>query len=230
MKNCRNVQKITCIAAAIILFCGIVANCQEPADSVSLIIDMPATNQTEIFVISDTLNMEEYFPTADLDSYSKHSPAKAAMMSAVVPGLGQIYNGKYWKVPIVYLAIGISTTVFVKWQNEFNRFRRAYIDINDNDPNTRFYESDRFLKFPETYTEDSKKQYIAKRKDQLRTWRDWSIVAVALSYGLNIIDANVDAHLMNFSLSDDLSLNIQPCFLENNLYSQKIGLSLRFSF
>jgi hypothetical protein len=183
--------------------------------------------ESEIIVLSDSTRMEDLFLEEDLDSYSKHSPAKAAMMSAVVPGLGQIYNRKYWKVPVVYIAIGISINRFVTFQNEFNRYRRAYIDINDNNPYTNFHNT---LGFPEYYTDENKKQYITKRKDQIRTWRDWSLVAVAASYGLNIIDANVDAHLMDFSLSDDLALHIRPCFLGNNLFSYNIGISLHFSF
>jgi hypothetical protein len=175
--------------------------------------------------------MEELFVIEDPDSYSKHSPAKAAIMSAVVPGLGQIYNRKYWKLPIVYAAVGISIYEFVRMQNGFSQFRRAYIDINDNNPYTNYHETlGAKLGFPPNYSEERKKQYISRGKDQYRTWRDWSIVAMAAAYGLNIIDANVDAHLLNFNLNDDLSLNIRPCFFENNLYSQKIGLSLRFSF
>jgi hypothetical protein len=215
------------------MFCRFNANCQEePADSTLIISDQPETDQPEtqereVIIISDTSNFEDLFEVEDMDSYSKHSPAKAAMMSAVFPGLGQIYNGRYWKVPIVYIALGVSIDRFVTFQNYFNKYRRAYIDIKDNNPYTNFHTT---IPFPESYTEENKLQHITRYKDKYRTWRDWSIVAVALSYGLNILDANVDAHLLDFNLNDDLSLNIQPCFLGNNLHSQKIGLSLRFSF
>jgi len=162
----------------------------------------------------------------DTFNYFAHSPAKAAIMSAVLPGLGQIYNKKYWKLPIVYAAIGISAERFIKFQNDFNRYRRAYIDIQDGDPNTNFHKT----LFPPNYSEEQMRQYITKNKEMLRTWRDYAIVAVVATYALNIIDANVDAHLMDFSLDDNISLNIKPCFLGNDVKSKKIGLTLQFAF
>ena len=180
-----------------------------------------------VYVLSDIDDFVMIFPVDSSGSYSKHSPAKAAIMSAVLPGLGQIYNRKYWKLPIVYAAVGISAGIFLKWQNEYSRMMRAYIDIYDKDPYTNYFDT---LDFPDWYTEAQKIQVITKRKDLLRTWRDWSIVAVVVTYALNIIDANVDAHLIDFSLDDNISLNIRPCFLENSMNSKKIGLTLQFSF
>jgi hypothetical protein len=75
-----------------------------------------------------------------------------------------------------------------------------------------------------------KLQYITKRKDMLRGWRDWSIVGVVAAFALNIIDANVDAHLIDFNLDNNISFNIRPCFFENNFKSQKFGLSLQLTF
>jgi hypothetical protein len=148
-------------------------------------------------------------PLDTLNLYVSHSPAKAAIMSAVVPGLGQIYNRKYWKVPVVYAAIGVSVERFITFQNKYNQYRRAYIDINDKDPYTNFHET---MGFPASYSEEQKRQFITKNKETLRTWRDWSIVAMVVAYALNIIDANVDAHLIDFNLEDNISLNIQPSF------------------
>ena len=181
----------------------------------------------DLIHLSDSTDLADIFPLEDLDSYSKHSPAKAAMMSAVLPGLGQIYNRKYWKVPIVYVAVGVSAYIFITWQNEFERTRKAYIDLMDKDPYTNYFE---IYGFPSFYTQDQMVQYVTKRKDILRTWRDWSIVAVVMTYALNIIDANVDAHLMDYNLDDNISLNIRPCFLENSFNSKIIGLTLQFSF
>ena len=192
-------------------------------DSISFY-DMEENN---IIIMSDTTDWSALFPTGSVESLKKHSPAKAAMLSAVVPGLGQIYNKKYWKVPIAYAAIGISAGVFLRWQNEYSRFRRAYIDINDKDPYTNFFDT---IGFPQSWTMDAKSQYITKRKEELRTWRDWSIVALVIAYAMNVIDANVDAHLMDFSVDENISLNIKPCFFEKSFDSQKIGLSLRLSF
>jgi len=182
----------------------------------------------EIILITDDTDLSKIFKFDTL-GYSKHSPAKAAMMSAVLPGLGQIYNGKYWKVPIVYIAIGISAERFLTFQNQYTRFRRAYVEMRDQDPYTNYHHS-KSLGLPSWYTDAQIEQSITKGKDKLRTWRDYAIVAVVASYALTIIDANVDAHLMDFSLDDNISLNIRPCFLENSIFSKKIGLTLQFSF
>ncbi len=196
---------------------------QTPADTTTVIRQIP---ETDIILISDTTVFASTYPV-DTSFYTKHSPAKAAIMSAVLPGLGQVYNKKYWKVPIVYAAIGTSVYYFLKFQNNYQKYRRAYIDFNDNNEYTNYWKT---IGLPSYYTSNQISQTVSRNKDLYRTWRDWAIVAVVLTYGLNIIDANVDAHLMDYDISDDLSLNISPCFLGNGLYSQKIGLNLRFTF
>lgn len=186
---------------------------QEPVDSL----------EANTILLSDSTVFAQTYPLDSL-TYAKHSPAKATIMSAVLPGLGQVYNKKYWKVPVVYAAIGISVSYYLKFQNKYQQYRRAYIDYNDRDDNTNYWKTMNFppnIDLPNTLT---------RNKDQYRTWRDWAIVAVGLSYALNIIDANVDAHLMDFSLDDNISLNIQPCFLEKDIDSKKIGLSLQLTF
>jgi len=209
--------------AAMLFICSLNVAGQEPAMTDSI----PDFDAPRVIVISDTTDFTTFLPVWNIESYSIHSPAKAAIMSAVLPGLGQIYNKKYWKVPIVFAAVGTSVGVFLKWQNEYNRSIRAYIDIFDNDPFTNFHET---FGFPSFYDDNMKKQYITRRKDQLRVWRDWSIVAMVAAYTLNIIDANVDAHLIDFSIDDNISLNIKPYFFGNGFDSQKIGLSLRLTF
>ena len=179
-----------------------------------------------IIVMSDSIDWFSTLPVESLEDYYKHSPAKAAMMSAVLPGLGQAYNRKYWKIPIVYLALGISIERFVYFQNYYNKYRRAYITFNDGDPYTNFHDTI----FPEFFTDTQISHHINRSKDRFRTWRDYAVVAVVLSYMMNIIDANVDAHLMDFSLDDNISLKISPVFFDNVLISQKLGLSLRVFF
>ena len=225
------ILKILSAATVIILCCQNITG-QEPVDSTNFSKytepDMVIISDPSGFVIvSDPAQLTKVFPVDTMFIYANHSPAKAAIMSAVVPGLGQIYNRKYWKLPIVYLAIGISVERFLAFQNQFNRYRRAYIDMKDGDPYTNYFET---LGFPFNYTDQMKSQHITKGKEKFRTWRDWAVVAVIATYALNIIDANVDAHLMDFSLDDNISFNIQPCFLENSINSKKIGLSLRFTF
>jgi hypothetical protein len=213
------VQKIVITLVCFCCFYSLNVTGQEPADSVEIYV-RPET---------DTLHFDAEPSITDypIDSLNKHLPARAAMMSAVFPGLGQIYNKKYWKVPVVYAAVGVSVGIFLRWQNSYNRYRRAYIDLMDNDPNTNYFE---ILLPSGSYDYERRSQAITKGKEQLRTWRDWSIVAMVAAYALNIIDANVDAHLIDFNLDDNISFNIQPCFLENDFYSKKIGLTLQLTF
>jgi len=223
-------SKIFAMSVVLMLYCLHITG-QEPVDSTNYSKYtepdiMIISDHDEVVVNSDPAEMTKIFPVDTLYVYSSHSPAKAAIMSAVMPGLGQIYNRKYWKLPIVYVAVGTSVWVFLHWQNQYNRYRRAYIDIMDGDPYTNYYDT----LFSSFYSLEQKKQAITKGKDMLRGWRDWSIVAVVASYALNIIDANVDAHMMDFSLDDNISFNIQPCFLENSFNSKIIGLSLHFTF
>jgi len=212
--------------------CRLVVYGQQPVDSLHVAPPNTISSDTieivssDIIFISDTTDWSLILPSENLEYYYRHSPAKAAMLSAVLPGLGQVYNGKYWKIPIVYAAIGISVERFITFQNLYNRYRRAYITINDGDPYTNFHDE----LFPEFFTETQKTQYINRFKDRFRTYRDWSIVAIVAAYALNIIDANVDAHLMDFSLDDNISLRISPSFFDNVFESQKIGLSLRVFF
>ena len=230
-------QKIYLTVVIVICFCNFNAAGQEPVDSSEVVLqdtivfklDQSDIADSDYIFISDTVALTSIFPfdSLNMDVYAKHSPAKAAIMSAVMPGLGQIYNRQYWKVPIVYAAVGASVVVFLKWQNEYIRYRRAYIDIKDGDPYTNFHET---LGFPPTYDRERKLQFITTRKEKLRTWRDWSIVAMVAAYSLNIIWANVDAHLLDFNLDDNISFNIQPCFLKNGINSQKFALTLQLTF
>ncbi len=225
-RGLRSIIRNVLLSVAVLFPC-FEASGQESPDSVAVktlsdtTIIAPSP-ESDIILLSDTVVLAGTYP---LDSaYMKHSPAKAAIMSAVLPGLGQIYNGKYWKVPVVYAAIGISVYCLVTWQNKYQQYRRAYIDMKDGDPYTNYQETLNFG--PNVNVEGT----ITSGKDVYRRYRDWSIIAVVLSYGLNIIDANVDAHLLDFNVDDDLSLNIGPCFLETGTHSQKIGLNLRFTF
>jgi hypothetical protein len=224
-ENLRKVQKICFVAVIALLLCSLTVTGQEPVDSMTISKYTAIDTETVIDVFSDKMELSKIFPLDTL--YTGHSPAKAAIMSAVVPGLGQIYNRKYWKVPVVYAAVGVSVGVFVKWQNKYNQYRRAYIDIKDGDPYTNYFDS---MGFPPGYSQEQKLQIITKNKEMIRTWRDYSIVAMVVTYALNIIDANVDAHLMDFNLEDNISFNIRPTFFENNMDFKKIGLTLRFTF
>jgi hypothetical protein len=159
-----------------------------------------------------------------------HSPRKATIYSAVLPGLGQIYNRKYWKVPIVYggfAALGY----FINFNNEeYVKFRQAYSDIIDLDPNTISYTR---LNANPDFLEDGKIKQFTERlrsaKDYWRRNRDLVVIGTVVFYAVNIIDASVDAHFFNFDISDDLTFNWTPgqiMCMDNKI----IGIHCRITF
>jgi hypothetical protein len=146
-----------------------------------------------------------------------HSPKKAAMYSAILPGLGQAYNKKYWKIPIVYG--GFATLgYFIRWNNkEYSTARQAYKDLTDKDPDTKSYMD---LKQIVYYNLNNPadvanlKSGLVSSQDYYRRNRDLLIIITVAFYGLNIIDASVDGHFFNFDISDDLTMKVRPAMLQ----------------
>lgn len=162
---------------------------------------------------SDTLVLQE-------NEY-KHSPRKATIMSLVVPGLGQAYNKKYWKIPLVYAAIGVPLYVAMDQQSMFNEFKSAYLKRVDGDPNT--IDS----KYDGVYTDANLENLI----DFHRKNRDLFYVLTGVAYILNVVDAAVDAHLYHFEVSDDLSAVFKPDFqylAPQQTFVPSLTLSLKF--
>lgn len=168
-----------------------------------------STCQAQESAASDTMAKESW--------RLRHSPTKATIFSAVLPGAGQVYNRKYWKVPIV--AAGIGTCIYFIDRNtrQYERYKDAYIALTDNDPNTVDEFNGKFsagavLEVANTY----------------RKWRDLSWICTGAVYILNIVDATVDAHFVRFDAGDDLTLAVAPGF---ELASQNaLGLSLQLNF
>ena len=158
----------------------------------------------------------------------KHSPRKATIYSAVLPGLGQIYNRKYWKVPLIYIGFG-AFAYFIDWNNDqYQLYRQAYADIVDNDPFTNSYEQ-----FNEDGRWDNQRSQFTTRlknaKDVSRRNRDLVVISTVAFYAINIIDASVDAHFFNFDISDDLTFNWTPGPLYS--HNQKVvGIHCRIRF
>jgi hypothetical protein len=134
-----------------------------------------------------------------LDWRQRHSPKKASILSAVLPGAGQIYNRKYWKAPIVWG--GLATSVYFIRENnsQFLRYKAAYLALVDGDPDT-------VDEFEGQFSPDQVLEVV----DTYRRWRDLSYIAFGLVYMLNVIDASVDAHFVRFDVSPDLSLRMGP--------------------
>lgn len=142
----------------------------------------------------------------------KHSPRKAAIMSAIMPGLGQIYNKKYWKVPIVYAAVGIPAGLFIYNKNWYDRTRYALavvVNKSYNNPDSLARVHSRLRPLVDLKAEGSLLNY----RNEFRKNMDYSILFGLLFWGLNIVDATVDAHLKDFDISEDLSLRIKPAIL-----------------
>ncbi|WP_169190735.1 DUF5683 domain-containing protein [Chitinophaga sp. Ak27] len=150
------------------------------------------------------------------DSRLPHSPRKAALYSAVLPGLGQVYNKEYWKVPLVYAAVGTCTYFFIDNMKTYKMFRDAYRLRVDGNPDTN--DTGETVKFD---TESLK-----LNRDQFRQYVDYSVLFFVLAYGLNIVDATVFAHLRNFDMSDDLSMRISPTLINNRTLGIGIHLSI----
>jgi len=177
---------------------------QTPADSVyvnpgdSMFIS-PADENGRVIIASKD-QIERY-----------HSPRKATIMSAVLPGLGQAYNKKYWKIPIVYAGIGVSVYYLQDNLAKVKDFKQSYRFATDDNPNT-------------TNTSGYSPSQLQELVVQHKKWRDYSYLAISVIYLLQMVDANVDAHLFRFDVSEDLSLQFLPSL---NLTAQPTaGISL----
>ena len=160
----------------------------------------------------------KYKDTVVTTTINPLAPAKAAFYSAILPGLGQAYNKKYWKIPIVYAGLGISIYSYNFNQREYHKFRDEYKRRLDGtaDPNHPIYgnlDNDRL---------------ISAQKFHQRN-RDLSMLLTVGIYILNIVDANVDAHLIQFNVNDNLS--VKPDLYQNQFNNrQNLGLSLNYNF
>ena len=144
------------------------------------------------------------------------NPKRALWLALVIPGAGQVYNRKYWKLPIFYGGF-VGCVYAMTWNNQmYHDYAQAYMDIMDNDPTTQSYNN--FLHLGATITSANEERYkniFKQRKDRYRRWRDLSIFTTIAVYALSVIDAYVDASLSDFDISDDLSLHIAPTVISN---------------
>ena len=163
----------------------------------------------DLVIVTDTLKKHEINPLA---------PAKADFYSAILPGLGQAYNKKYWKIPIVYGGIGAGIYFYSRNNTKYNEFRDEYKKrlngtSNPTDPLYGNLDNDRLIAGQRFYQRN----------------RDISVIVIAAFYILNIVDANIDAHFSQFNISDELSL--RPDIFQDEInYKQNVGLTLNYHF
>ena len=137
-------------------------------------------------------------------------PKTAMWLAIVFPGGGQIYNHKYWKLPIIYGGF-LGCAYAMNWNNTmYSDYSQAYIDIMDDDPNTKSYEDFLPIGYDANANKDRLKTLFKRKKDYYRRYRDLSIFCVIGVYALSIIDAYVDAELSSFDISKDLSMRVRP--------------------
>lgn len=158
--------------------------------------------------------------TAKDDSViNKYNPTGATIRSAIIPGWGQFYNKKYWKIPIVYAALGITAGVFFYNIKEYKLLRQAVIYRLDGIP------SNDSLVAPELQPLSTPS--LQAYRNEFRQNVDYSVLVFLLFWGLNVVDATVDAHLKTFDVSPNISMKIRPDF---NYTSNVPGISLVFFF
>ena len=184
--------------------------------------------------IADTVFQQKEL--VDKWSTWRPDPKRALWLALVIPGGGQIYNRKYWKLPIVYGGF-IGCLYAMNWNNTmYKDYSQAYLDLMDNDPGTQSY--NQFLHLGVQITPANEERYkdiFKKRKDKFRRWRDMSFFVMVGVYVLSVIDAYVDAELSEFDISDDLSLRIEPTIMNNRssghlIDNSSIGLQCSLSF
>lgn len=155
------------------------------------------------------------------NQYNPLSPSKAAFYSAIFPGGGQMYNKKYWKAPIVWAGIGITTYLYIDNSNEYDRYRTAF--------------KLRQQGLPDEFTDANGNPIVStagleSAQKTLRRNRDLSLLAGVLIYVLQIVEASVNAHLLQFNTNDNLS--VKPTIQTDRMMVEapKVGLSLKYSF
>ncbi len=138
------------------------------------------------------------------DTSKAYSPRIATYRSAILPGWGQATNKKYWKIPVVYAALGTTTYIFFRNVKQYNEAKNAYLNSIDGDPT-----NDSEIPQPYFSVKDQPDR-IKTFRNQVRQNVDYTVLFFILFWGLNVVDATVDAHLKTFDVSDDLSLQIKP--------------------
>lgn len=234
-----------CIMLCLLGYCNVAVAQEQTAEPVP--ITQPILQSVETPVDTITSLFENVPETTLLDTTAiaavQHEPApitntfnpdgmRAVWLSALLPGLGQIYNRRYWKLPIVvggFMGLAYATS----WNGRMLAdYQQAYLDIMDTDPNTNSYMDF----FPPYYTEEDLDRtwltnILKQRKDSYRHYRDYCIVGIVAVYLICILDAYVDAELYNFDMSTDLSMDVKPALIPiSKTQMPAIGLQCAITF
>ena len=195
---------------------------KKPAEQEKTVADSLQTdlNRKGVVIQSGTIEYKAINPLG---------PSKAAFYSAVVPGLGQIYNKKYWKVPLVWGAIGFSASIFIQRNNEFNTFRDAFKRRLAGFSDDEFFPQNDGTIIPGSPRISNEALQDAQESTQRD--RDLALLITIGLYALNIIDANVDAHLQQYNVDGRLAMDIKPFINYNPINNRpNFGLAMAFKF
>jgi len=204
-----------------------------PIDSIVIADTQSLLNDTASVVVNKKQRKEK--TKRDWNTW-KPNPQRALWLALVIPGAGQIYNRKYWKLPIIYGGF-VGCVYALSWNNMmYKDYSQAYLDIMDSDPGTASY--NKFLHLGRKVTSENEERYkqlFKSRKDKYRRWRDMSFFVMLGVYAISVIDAYVDAELSEFDISKDLSLKVEPTVIPNMmggnpLQAQSIGVNCSLNF
>lgn len=185
---------------------------RDPAAALKQHEDKLPKDSTELSEMTDSLLQKVLNPAKK--SKFKPDPIRSMWLGLVFPGGGQIYNRKYWKLPIFYGGF-LGCAYALTWNGQMLRdYSQAYLDIMDTDPNTKSYEKMLPLGYDITGKEERFKTIFKNKKNYFRKYRDMSIFAFAGVYMLAVIDAYVDAELSSFDISKDLSMSWGPTVIQ----------------
>ena len=181
---------------------------------------LQATLNQHAIIIQDSVSFKK-----SKKEFNPLAPSKAAFYSAILPGMGQIYNKRYWKAPIAWGLIGGSIYMYTYNNDNYQRFRTAFKSRQAGFTDDEFYDLNNGI-IPSLDNDD-----LEYQQERFQSDRDlWLVVAIGM-YALNIVDANVDAHLKQFNIDDDLSIDFEPYFDLNQVTnSPNYGMALIIKF
>lgn len=207
----KKIISVFCILFAVIAFAQVNPNDtirveNYPKDTISI----HAKDETKVIADIEKSNAPAVKP--------KFSPTKAGLYSAVLPGLGQYYNKKYWKIPIVWGAIGTGVGITLWNDKQYRRYRNAFVSELNGQPHE-------FSDIP-----GITKEILGNTQDRAKRQRDYAIAVSGLIYILNIVDAVVDAHLYDQKHDPDLAIKPAIIYDEFGTQNAKAGLSFNYKF
>ena len=207
-----------------------------PIDTITLPRELGSDGTTEVGGSGDLQNIPALSDNRRDWGTWRPNPQRALWLALVIPGGGQIYNRKFWKLPLVYGGF-VGCIYAMMWNNMmYKDYAQAYLDITDSDPTTASY--NKFLHLGRQITPANEERYsniFKRRKDRYRRWRDLSFFVMVGVYALSVIDAYVDAELSVFDISKDLSMKLSPAIMNNGkslnpLTATSVGLNCSINF